>query len=93
MIDGVMGRKYIVTDLRKYIKKVDDKPIVLKDIISNHSYAMFQINRAILLDIYLEDDGYKFLNWVIPKPSIGWHCCIPFYFSHDVVGSVYICIE
>ena len=59
MIDGVMGRKYIVTDLRKYIKKVDDKPIVLKDIISNHSYAMFQINRAILLDIYLEDDGYK----------------------------------
>lgn len=35
----------------------------------------------------------KFLNWVIPKPCIGWHCCIPFYFSHDIVASVDICIE
>lgn len=34
----------------------------------------------------------KFLNRVIPKPCIGWHYCIPFYFSHNIITSVYISV-
>lgn len=34
----------------------------------------------------------KFLNRVIPKPCIGWHYCIPFYFSHNIITSVDISV-
>ena len=59
MVDGVMNRKYIVVDLRKYVKQLNDKPSILKDVITNSSGALFQINRAILLDMSLAEDSYK----------------------------------
>ncbi len=59
LIDGLMNKKYIAIDLRKYVKSVTAKPTTLKEIISNYGYAMFQINRVILLDMSLADDSYK----------------------------------
>lgn len=58
-LDGVMNKKYIVVDLRKYVKQVNEKQMSLKDIITNYSAATFQINRAILLDMSLAEDSYK----------------------------------
>lgn len=59
LIDGVMSRKYIVVDLRKYVKQLNEKPNLLKESITNFAGATFQINRAILLDINLAEDSYK----------------------------------
>lgn len=59
MIDSVMNKKYIVVDLRKYVKQTTEKPATLKSILSNYSYAIFQINRAILLDMVLSGDSFK----------------------------------
>lgn len=56
LIDSVMGKHYIVVDLRKYTKSsLKEKPALILPELSNLSYGKFGMMRAILTDMYLED--------------------------------------
>lgn len=47
MIEGVKSEKIIVSDVRKYLQKIDEKPTFLTDVVKDKSGLSFIINRAI----------------------------------------------
>lgn len=56
LINGMMNKNYIAVDLRKYVKSnIKEKPLTIKNELSNFSYGMFILNRLVLTDMYLDD--------------------------------------
>lgn len=56
IVKDYKGHTHIVTDLRKYCRKIDEKPIQLADILNNRAAGLFVINRAIMNLKLLNDE-------------------------------------
>ena len=46
--EGVRNEKIIVTDVRRFLNKVDEKPVFLADVVKDKSGLLFMINRTIV---------------------------------------------
>ena len=49
IVEDVSKGKVIVTDVRKYLGKVDEKPVFLADVVREKSGLIFSVNRAIIM--------------------------------------------
>jgi len=49
IVEGVRTEKIIVTDVRKYLRKVDEQPVLMMNVVKDRSGLLFMVNRTILM--------------------------------------------
>ncbi len=56
IMDGVRDEKIIVVDVRKFLQRVDEKPVFLTDVVKDKSGLNFMINRAVFYALINKGD-------------------------------------